>query len=59
MTTYHITTTATTTTTTTTELGHLLKSRRALMELGTPRSGQVRKWNWVTVRVSPVCRFFR
>lgn len=38
---------------------YLLKSNRALIDLGTSRSGQVRKWNWVTVLVSLVCRFFR
>ena len=37
----------------------LRKSRSALTEEGTPRSGQVRKWNCVTVRVSFVCRFFK
>ena len=37
----------------------LRKSSSAFMEGGTLRWGQVRKWNWVTVRVSFVCRFFR
>lgn len=38
---------------------YLRKSSRVLAELGIPRSIQDRKWNWVTVRVSLVCRFFR
>ena len=38
---------------------YLLNSKRALVEWGTPFSGHERKWNWVTVRVSPVRMFFR
>lgn len=38
---------------------YLRKSNRVRAELGMPRSIQDRKWNWVTVRVSLVCRFFR
>lgn len=38
---------------------HLLNSSRALVDDGTPFSGQERKWNCVTVRVSPVRWFFR
>uniref|UniRef100_A0A182MRN5 Uncharacterized protein n=1 Tax=Anopheles culicifacies TaxID=139723 RepID=A0A182MRN5_9DIPT len=36
-----------------------LKSSSALADVGTPPCGQDRKWNCVTVRVSPVRRFFR
>ena len=38
---------------------YLLNSRRAFVEEGTDCAGQERKWNCVTVRVSPVRVFFR
>lgn len=38
---------------------HLRKSRRVRLDSGTFWFSQVRKWNWVTVRVSLVCMFFR
>jgi hypothetical protein len=38
---------------------YLLNSSRALVELGTPSTGQDRKWNCVTVLVSPVFKFFK
>lgn len=38
---------------------YLRNSRRALVLCGIPVSGQAKKWNWVTVRVSPVFKFFR
>ena len=41
------------------ECTHLLNSKRALVDSGTPFSGHERKWNWVTVRVSPVRMFLR
>ena len=52
----------TTSTTTVRELPlstHRRNSRIALVEVGMLPSGQERKWNWVTVRVSPVWLFLR
>lgn len=40
-------------------LTFLLNSRIALVDVGTPVCGQDRKWNCVTVLVSPVCVFLR
>lgn len=36
-----------------------LNSNSALAAIGTEPAGHDRKWNWVTVRVSPVRRFFK
>lgn len=41
------------------KVAYLLNSRRDLVDSGVAPSDQERKWNWVTVLVSPVCVFFR
>ena len=38
---------------------YLRNSNRAFVDKGTPFSGHDMKWNWVTVRVSPVLIFFK